>query len=137
MEELSELDELKKMRVNKPKEKRPAGNMQTSGKRYSVRFFIGLSAALVVALCGGVMWMVNSQNVETLGVNKAKALADQVVTLRAFYTQEVVSRAKESGMTINYDWDTVPNTLPLPATFTNVLGKANKKRKSWYGNSTL
>jgi len=127
MEELSELDELKKMRINKPKEKRPAGNIQTSGKRYSVRFFIGLSAALVVALCGGVMWMVNSHNVETLGVNKAKALADQVVTLRTFYTQEVVSRAKESGMSINYDWDTVPNTLPLPATFTNVLGKQIKK----------
>jgi len=115
------------MRKPPSKEKRPAGNMQTSRKRYSVSFFIGFSAALVVALCGGVMWMVNSQNVETLGVNKAKALADQVVTLRSFYTQEVVSRAKESGMSINYDWDTAPNTLPLPATFTNVLGRQIKK----------
>ena len=116
------MEELKKVR-NKHVEE----SMKASGKRFNVRFLIGLSAALVVALCGGVMWMVNSHNVETLGINKAKALADQVVTLRTFYTQEVVSRAKESGMSINYDWDTVPNTLPLPATFTNVLGKHIKK----------
>jgi len=99
----------------------------TKVQTFNVRFLIGLSAALVVSLCGGVMWVVNSHNVETLGVNKAKALADQVTTLRAFYTQEVVSRAKEGGMRINYDWDVMPNTLPLPATFTNVLGKQIKK----------
>jgi len=127
MEELNDLDELKKMRTNRPKEKRPAEKIETSGKKYKVRFLIGLSAALVVALCGGITWVVNSHNVETLGVNKAKALADQVTTLRTFYTQEVVSRAKESGMNINYDWDVMPNTLPLPATFTNVLGKQIKK----------
>ena len=69
------------------------------------------------------MWEVNSHNVETLGINKAKALADQVVTLRKFYTQEVVSRAKKAGLRINYDWAVMPNTLPLPATFTNELGK--------------
>ena len=95
------MEDLKKIR-NKHVEE----SMKASGKRVNVRFLIGLSAALVVALCGGVMWMVNSHNVETLGINKAKALADQVVTLRTFYTQEVVSRAKESGMSINYDWET-------------------------------
>ncbi len=89
----------------------PEKNIKTSGKKFNVRFLIGLSAALVVALCGGVMWMVNAHNVETVGVNKAKALADQVTTLRTFYTQQVVSRAKESGMSINYDWDTKSNTL--------------------------
>lgn len=121
------MDELKKVRqkmkaVESTKKKRAA-----SGKKLNVRFLIGLSAALVVGLCGGVMWVVNSHNVETVGVNKAKALADQVTTLRTFYTKEVVSRAKESGMRINYDWDTMPNTLPLPATFTNVLGQQIKK----------
>ena len=102
--------------------------MKTSGKRYNVRFLIGLSAALVVTLCGGIMWMVNSHNVETLGVNKAKSLADQVVTLREFYTQQVVSRAKESGMRIDHDWAVTPNTLPLPATFTNELGTHIKRK---------
>jgi len=88
---------------------------------------IGLSTFLIVAICGGVMWEVNSHNVETLGINKAKALADQVLTLRKFYTQEVVSRAKKAGMRINYDWVVRPGTLPLPATFTNELGKQIKE----------
>jgi methyl-accepting chemotaxis protein len=120
------MDELKKMRkkVPEPKTKSDSGNV---GKRMNVRFLIGLSAALVVALCGGVSWFVNAHNVETVGVHKAKALADQVMTLRNFYTQQVVSRAKEGGMRINYDWDVMPNTLPLPATFTNVLGEQIKK----------
>ncbi|MEX2491569.1 MAG: methyl-accepting chemotaxis protein [Nitrospirales bacterium] len=117
------MDELKKLR-----KKLPEPSMKNdSGKSYKVRFLIGISSALVVALCGGVSWVVNTHNVETVGVHKAKALADQVMTLRNFYTQQVVSRAKESGMRINYDWDVAPNTLPLPATFTNVLGEQIKK----------
>jgi methyl-accepting chemotaxis protein len=117
------MDELRKMRKKIPE----ASMKNESRKSYKVRFFIGISSALVVALCGGVSWVVNTHNVETVGVHKAKALADQVTTLRNFYTQEVVSRAKESGMNINYDWDVTPNTLPLPATFTNVLGQQIKK----------
>ena len=64
-------------------------------------------------------------------MNKAKALADQVTTLRTFYTAQVVSRAKEVGMKVNYDWENEPFTLPLPATFTNVLGKEIQKAKPW------
>ena len=106
------MEELKDLRSSLlTKEKMSAKNIGTSRKRANVRFLIGLSAALVVALCGGVMWMVNAHNVEIVGVNKAKALADQVTTLRTFYTQQVVSRAKKSGMSINYDWDTKSNTL--------------------------
>ena len=127
MAEPNELDELKRIRPNRSKEKGTAGKIETSRKKFNVRFLIVLSAALVVALCGGIMWVVNSHNVETLGINKAKALADQVTTLRTFYTQEVVSRAKISGMEINYDWEEMPNTLPLPATFTNELGRKIKK----------
>ncbi len=120
------MDELKKLRKTKPNEPTNKKNLNP-GKRYNVRLPIVLSAALVVALCGWMMWLINTHNVETVGLNKAKALADQVTTLRTFYTQQVVSRAKESGMNIDYTWDTMPNTLPLPATFTNVLGKQIKK----------
>ena len=124
---MDDLEELKKMRTPQSKEKRPAGKSEKSGKKSNVRFLIVLMAALVVAICGGVTWVVNSNNVETVGVHKAKALADQVVTLRKFYTQQVVPRAKEGGMRINYDWDVMSNTLPLPATFTNVLGDQIKR----------
>jgi len=121
------MKELNRLRPKTSTETMPLENIETSRKRFHVRFLIGLTAAVVVALCGGVMWMVNAHNVEIVGINKAKALADQVTTLRTFYTKEVVSRAKQSGMNINYDWDEMPNTLPLPATFTNVLGEQIKK----------
>ena len=86
---------------------------------------IVLVALLVVVMCGLVMFYINTQNVEQVGVNKAKALADQIKILRTFYTKEVVSRAKDGGLRINYDWEEDPNrrTLPLPATFTNVVGQ--------------
>jgi len=76
-------------------------------------------------------------NVETVVVYKAKALADQVTTMRNFYTQQVVSPAKTGGMRIDYDWDVTPNSLPLPATFTNELDQHIKKRKHGYGHSAL
>ena len=86
---------------------------------------IVLVALFVVVVCALVMFFIKTQNVEQVGVNKAKALADQIKILRTFYTKEVVSRAKQGGLRINYDWeqDTKRRTLPLPATFTNVVGQ--------------
>ena len=127
MEEPNDLNELKRLRKDRSQEKKPVGKKESPAEKSNVRSLIVLIAAVVVAICGGVTWVVNSHNVETVGVHKAKALADQVKTLRNFYTQQVVSRAKEGGMDIDYDWDTTPNTLPLPATFTNVLGQQIKK----------
>jgi len=101
--------------------------IKTPVKQGRVVVAILLSALLVVVICGLLMFYINNQNVEQVGVNKAKALADQVTTLRSFYTSQVVSRAKEAGMKVNYDWDKEPNTLPLPATFTKVLGKEIEK----------
>ena len=85
---------------------------------------IVLVALFVVVVCALVMFFIKTQNVEQVGVNKAKALADQIKILRTFYTKEVVSRAKQGGLRINYDWEEDPDgqTLPLPATFTNVVG---------------
>ena len=98
-----------------------------STKQTRVLLPILLSALVVVGICALIMFYIKTKNVEQVGVNKAKALADQVKTLRTFYTAEVVRRAKGSGMRIDYDWDQVPETLPLPATFTNVLGKEIEK----------
>lgn len=102
-------------------------DIKTPVKQGRVIVAILLSALVVVVICALLMFYINNQNVEQVGVNKAKALADQVTTLRTFYTTEVVSRVKAVGMKVNYDWDQVPLTLPLPATFTNVLGKEIEK----------
>ncbi len=86
-----------------------------------------LCALVVIIVCAWVMFSLKNHNIEQVGVDKAKALADQVKSLRTFYTSQVVTRAKSAGMRINYDWQQHDRTLPLPATFTNVLGKAIEK----------
>ncbi|MGB0910204.1 MAG: methyl-accepting chemotaxis protein [Nitrospirales bacterium] len=86
-----------------------------------------LCAMAVIVVCTWVMFSMKNHNIEQVGMDKAKALADQVKSLRTFYTAHVVTRAKNAGMQINYDWLQHDGTLPLPATFTNVLGKAIEK----------
>jgi|GEM_PF-1070677 methyl-accepting chemotaxis protein len=57
------------------------------------------------------------------GLNTAKSMAQQIATMRRFYTQEVVSRAKKAGMGISYDFAQRDNTLPLPATMVRSFGE--------------
>ena len=71
---MEEQNELKKLRKDRSKAKGSVGKAETSGKTSNVRFLIVLIAALVVALCAGVTWVVNTKNVETVGIHKAKAL---------------------------------------------------------------
>ena len=120
------MDELKTLR-KLSKNKAAMEIVRTSEKNLKVRTFIGLIALLVVGLCGGVMWTVHSNAVETVGVNKANALAAQVMTFRSFYVQQIVPRAKESGKPIHDDWDPMPHTLPQPAMLINVLGQQIQK----------
>ncbi len=96
-------------------------------RRTRVMLPILLCAIAVIVICTWVTFSMKNHNIEQVGIDKAKALADQVKSLRTFYTAQVVSRAKNAGMQINYDWQQHDGTLPLPATFTNVLGKAIEK----------
>ena len=120
---MDELTKLRKLSINKA----ATEIVRTSEKNLKVRMSIGLIALLVVGLCGGVMWKVNFNTVEKFGVDKAESLAAQVLTSRTWYAQQIVSRAKESGMHINYDWDAMPHTLPQPAMFINILGQQLQK----------
>ncbi|NKB80768.1 MAG: DUF3365 domain-containing protein [Nitrospirales bacterium] len=98
-------------------------DMKKSTKQSKVVLPILLSALMVLIVCGGVLFFVKTQNIEQVGVDKAKALADQITLLRTFYTKEVVSRAKRNKIRVNYDWNEDEVTLPLPATFTNEVGE--------------
>lgn len=96
---------------------------------------IKLKLLLPILLCGLVLIIVciiftltnNRSNVELTGLNTAQTLAQQVSTLRQFYTSDIISRATKSGMKINYDFKEQENTLPLPATLVKVLGTQIEK----------
>src|SRR5438105_3132289 len=81
-----------------------------------------LSGAAVVVICVAFMLYMKEQNTQLVGLNTAQAITNQIGTLRVFYADEVVSRAKQAGMKADYNFAQTDNTLPLPATMVKVLG---------------
>jgi methyl-accepting chemotaxis protein len=88
-----------------------------------------LSAIVVAGLSTAYMLRVKTRNTELAGLTAASALAGQVVSLRTFYTHEVVTRAKQKGLRINHDFATREDTLPLPATLVKILGEDVEKNQ--------
>ncbi|MBT0959657.1 methyl-accepting chemotaxis protein [Denitromonas iodatirespirans] len=85
---------------------------------------VALSGLVVMA---AVMLLLNQMRADTAtaaGINTASAVADQIISLRAFYTKEIVSRARKAGATLNYDFMEHDNVLPLPATLVKTLGES-------------
>ena len=84
---------------------------------------LGLISLVIV---GGILAVVShtrSQTVEQAGLTTGRAVANQVVTLRSFYTAEIASRAKKAGMQLGADYAQREGTLPLPATLVKALGE--------------
>lgn len=78
-----------------------------------------------VFLVGGILTAVSqtrSETVEQAGLATGRAVANQVVTVRAFYTAEIASRAKRARIQLGYDFASRENVLPLPATLVKALG---------------
>ncbi len=103
----------------------------------SVRAKMGLpivvGAVLVLGVSLTIMFRVKAQNTQLVGLTSAQAVANQITNLRTFYTAEVVSRARKSGMKVNYDFAQKEDTLPLPATLVKALG--DEIRKAFPGTS--
>jgi methyl-accepting chemotaxis protein len=78
---------------------------------------------VILAVCLTVLLAARESNVEAAGLGAAEAVANQVTTLRRFYTSEIVSRAKAAGMAVNYDFAEKDKVLPLPATLVKALGQ--------------
>ena len=86
-----------------------------------------ITGLILLGLSAFVLLEVRERNVTEAGVTAGKALADQVTTLRTVYTKEIVGRAKQAGMDVNYDFDKRLNTIPLPATMVKFLGEQIEK----------
>ncbi len=80
-----------------------------------------------LVVMAAVMLLLNQMRSDTAtaaGVNTASAVADQIISLRAFYTKEIVPRARTAGAKLNYDFMNHDNVLPLPATLVKTLGES-------------
>jgi methyl-accepting chemotaxis protein len=78
---------------------------------------------LLVAVVAGVMLSTKRNNLESAGVITAASVANQVVTVRNYYTAEIASRAMKAGMALDYNFAERDNTLPLTATIVKALGE--------------
>lgn len=56
-------------------------------------------------------------------VNGAKRYLEALSEFRTLYTSEVIKTAKEQGITITHDYLNQENAIPLPATFSMMLGE--------------
>jgi methyl-accepting chemotaxis protein len=86
-----------------------------------------LVGSLVITSVVALAWQTRSESVEQAGLTTGRAVANQVVTLRSFYTAEITSRAKKAGMELGFDFRDKENTLPLPATLVKALGESVAK----------
>ncbi|WP_284618376.1 methyl-accepting chemotaxis protein [Aquabacterium humicola] len=105
--------------------------MQFSGPgRLSLKLLIPVLAAslVVVAAVLAVVAQQRQHTVQQAGLATGRAVANQIVTLRSFYTAEIAPRAKKSGMELGYDFNAKDNTLPLPATLVKALGESIAKQ---------
>ncbi|HLA30468.1 MAG TPA: methyl-accepting chemotaxis protein [Pseudomonas sp.] len=85
------------------------------------------SGLLVIGVVLALLAHMRAQTVEQTGVATGRALANQIATLRNFYTAEIAGRAKKAGMQLNFDYAERDNTLPLPATLVKALGESIAK----------
>ena len=86
-----------------------------------------LVGLVVVGSILAVVSHTRSEAVTQGGLASGRAVANQVVTLRSFYTAEIASRAKKAGMQLGYDYAQKDGVLPLPATLVKALGASIAK----------
>lgn len=82
-----------------------------------------LGALAVVGISTTCMLYIKAKNTELVGLTTARVVAQQAASVRKYYANEVVPRAKKAGMQVDFDFDQRDNTLPSPATLTKVLGE--------------
>lgn len=100
----------------------PRTRLDTVTRKMMLPLLLASIAMLLLVLA--ILLRVRENAVESAGLATAKAVASQIVNLRQFYTAEIAARAEESGMRLNFDYESDRHTLPLPATLVKALGKS-------------
>ena len=87
-----------------------------------IRYVALVTTAIVFVLVVIVTVYRANKDTEVAGLTTARAIANQIVTLRTFYTDKVVGPAKLAGMDVTYDFAEKEKAIPLPATMVKALG---------------
>ncbi|MGR3179443.1 MAG: response regulator [Candidatus Anammoxibacter sp.] len=82
----------------------------------TILFFVGVFGAGVLALIF-ILPNINRQNAVESAINNAESTVAQYMTLRSYYTKNVVGPVKsKSNLLVTHDYRIRENAIPLPAT---------------------
>ena len=76
-----------------------------------------------VILTGMLSWHVLDNLRTQTAVETARAYSAALGLVRAYYTQEIVPKAREAGAEVRHDYHDVPGAIPMPATVSIELGQ--------------
>jgi signal transduction histidine kinase len=83
-------------------------------------------AVLFVVASGIILWhntKLAQDLVESTALQDAALYSEAIAEFRTLYTSEVVTTAKEQGLTITHDYEDHAGAIPLPATLSMRLGQ--------------
>ncbi|HJZ85763.1 MAG TPA: ATP-binding protein [Polyangia bacterium] len=99
-----------------------AGGLKTLLRDRTVQLF----ALVLLPILGGLVWHIarlQRQLTAELSLADASAYSDTFHEFRSLYTTEVVDRARAAGLKVTHDYKDHDRAIPLPATFTILLGE--------------
>jgi hypothetical protein len=76
-----------------------------------------------IVTIGFNMNQLTSRIIETMAKGNAALYSDTLKAFRTLYTREVVERLRSEGVEVTHDYQEKEGAVPLPATFTMILGK--------------
>ncbi len=83
-------------------------------------------AMVILAMLGVSWWHMEDSRQQVLESNalvSARSYANTFISLRAYYTREVVSRVPADSVTVSHDYRNIKHAIPLPATLTIQLAE--------------
>lgn len=84
---------------------------------------IGLYILLGAAITLYVSWQHQTELERATAVRAASSYSYAVSSIRKFYSDQIVPRAKEAGVTVSHDYRDKTGTIPFPATLSIDLGE--------------
>ena len=89
------------------------------------RYIVFILALFLILGSGFVLWHSYQEATElnkVSAVEDAERFAESVAQFRTFYSNTIVPKAKEAGLSVTHDYIDKQNALPLPATFAKDFG---------------
>jgi PAS domain S-box-containing protein len=98
---------------------------------------ITLFASFAVIVIAGLFYLIErfekEQQTNSL-LRTAEEMSQSISNFRQFYSQEIVSRLKNSNINVTHDYESRDNAIPLPATMTIEYGKFLEHKGSGSGS---